>query len=180
MSSLKMTKGEILDMFVQSAPALRVKELTEALGIRYEEESMGAYESACLMYNFDSGKYTIRVNKDHPEVRQRFSIAHELGHYFMHKDLIGPDGVYDEPLWRRETMDRLPPEVQQRESEANRFASAILMPDDALKSYLASRDKSSIYDLAKEFVVSREAMSIRLKSFKKRHSVFANKIVDIA
>lgn len=58
----------------------------------------------------------IFVNKAQPADRQRFTIAHELGHIIMHK-LPSPE----------------------MEDEANRFASALLLPPDELKPQLSGK-----------------------------------------
>lgn len=66
--------------------------------------------------NFDSNKVII-VNQYDPPLRRRFTIAHELAHYFLHKsELI--------PLYAHRDEGNL----SQNETEANIFASNLLMP----------------------------------------------------
>lgn len=97
--------------------------------------------------------YAIYVNEKHPKNRQRFTIAHELAHFILHKDLIG-DGIVDNALYRSGLNSKV-------ETEANRLAAEILMPlhlivdawDDAV---------DTVSDLAKKFHVSETAMAIRL------------------
>ncbi|MEP2828674.1 ImmA/IrrE family metallo-endopeptidase [Parvibaculum sp.] len=100
----------------------------------------------------DSG-YAIFVNKNHPPNRRRFTIAHEIAHFVLHRDQIG-DGVYDDAMYR----SGLP---QRTEFEANRLAADILMPWHLINE--ATEDGlSTVEGLAKKFEVSNSSMSIRL------------------
>ena len=90
----------------------------------------------------------IGVNKNHPKVRQRFTIAHELGHYIMgHDEKTNLDDSFDKNT--------------DKEREANKFAGELLMPYDLLKSNI-EKDNHDIPILAKKYEVSEQAMSIRL------------------
>ena len=108
--------------------------------------------SGMVKNNPDNG-YEIYVNKDHPENRRRFTIAHEIGHCVLHKDLIG-DGIVDDGLYRSSLSKSI-------EREANQFAADLLMPWHLIN--LAMSDEyNNITALAKAFEVSEHAMSIRL------------------
>lgn len=94
------------------------------------------------------GLNVIGVNSNHPKVRQRFSIAHELGHYIMgHDNMEYIDETFDKPT--------------DKEQEANKFAAKILMPRSMLKKDIEKNDYD-IPSLAKRYEVSEQAMSIRL------------------
>lgn len=96
--------------------------------------------------------YEIHVNGNHPITRQRFTMAHELAHFLLHKEEIG-DGVTDDALYRSSLTNRI-------EREANLLAAEILMPEHLLKT-----DKyggMTISEQADEFWVSRISMDIRL------------------
>lgn len=77
--------------------------------------------------------------------RQRFTIAHELGHLVLD---IKNNGLDEEKI-------------------CNRFASSLLMPKDAvIKEFGANRDRISFYELIafkKEYKVSMQAIVYRLK-----------------
>ena len=97
--------------------------------------------------------YAIYTNKNHPATRRRFTIAHEIAHYLLHKELIG-DGIVDDALYR----SGLPGKI---ETEANELAAEILMPWRLI--YRAMKEgHNTIPELAEIFQVSKSAMSIRL------------------
>lgn len=77
--------------------------------------------------------------------RDRFTAAHELGHYLMHRDV---PVTYHRMIGRK----RLPPEIDS-ECQANLFAAALLMPERKL------RKCRSLAEVAKKFGVSRKAAS---------------------
>ncbi|KKP90412.1 MAG: hypothetical protein US57_C0002G0033 [Candidatus Moranbacteria bacterium GW2011_GWC2_37_73] len=96
------------------------------------------------------GMTFIGVNQNHPKVRQRFTLAHELGHFLMgHDDHTIVDDRFDKPI--------------NKEKEANKFASELLMPKQFIEKEIKEHSgKIGINQLAKKFEVSEQAMSIRL------------------
>lgn len=96
----------------------------------------------------DVDLHAIGVNANHPKVRQRFTIAHELGHYIMGHD-------------QKTVLDNSFDKKTDNEKEANKFASELLMPIDFLKNDL-DKENYNIPSLAKKYEVSEQAMSIRL------------------
>lgn len=106
----------------------------------------------------------IGVNNRQSHRRQRFTIAHEVGHLCLHKgDVIVDNGV--RVNYRDE---RSATATVKEEREANAFGAALLMPadcvEDAVRSLLASGTPKSMVaaDLARRFEVSEEAMGYRL------------------
>ena len=100
----------------------------------------------------------IWVNRFESEPRQRFTIAHEIGHWVMH---MRSGDALSEPKqlveWRKTDAP-----MSERERAANRFAAALLMPASLVAS---ARDTqgSDLSRLAERFEVSLEAMAIRLR-----------------
>ncbi|MEW8350290.1 MAG: ImmA/IrrE family metallo-endopeptidase [Candidatus Thiodiazotropha taylori] len=112
------------------------------------------------------GKDIIGVNALHDTNRQRFTIAHEIGHLMLHRHLI-EEGIHMD-LYRDAKASKGTDLV---EIEANSFASELLMPTEPLKkelqALLDSNDSDAaeatiIDDLAKKFRVSSEAMQHRV------------------
>lgn len=98
--------------------------------------------------------FVIYVDDEEPSYRQRFTAAHEIGHYVLHRDSIG-DGIQDNYLLRAEGMSN------RQEQEANRFAADLLMPFTLINKEMREGN-NTVEGLAKAFDVSRIAMAIRL------------------
>lgn len=115
----------------------------------------------------------IGINDGHSATRQRFSIAHEIGHALLHLPAEPPasgDAVVDKPI---EVLFRdgiAAMGVDKREIEANAFAAELLMPAKALRERFrelirASGSKSTdalVRELAAIYEVSTQAMGYRL------------------
>lgn len=112
--------------------------------------------SGAIIKNADLGGssgYACFINEKHPSTRRRFTIAHEIAHFILHKDLIG-DGISDDALLRSGLSSKV-------EAEANRLAADILMPWNLIRQEM-DRGNNTVPSLAKAFNVSESAMSIRL------------------
>lgn len=111
-----------------------------------------------------NGVPSIGYNSTEPEVRNRFTIAHELGHYILHKDQELFVDTDFKVMLRSNNIDSY---QQRQEREANEFAACLLMPEDLLRREIALvdlnlREEEIIEQLAAEFNVSTIAMSIRI------------------
>lgn len=103
----------------------------------------------------------IAVNKAHAETRQRFTIAHELGHYFLHRDA---PAFYDV---QHQVGSHFRAKVtgatwDPKEIEANKFAAELLMPRKLVLARVRASAEVDAAKLAAEFKVSPEAMMYRL------------------
>lgn len=112
----------------------------------------------------DEEKYKISIQKNDHYYRKRFTMAHELGHFLLHKDKIG-DGVNDSAAYRTVDKDDLYNEkiTEEQETEANRFAENLLMPKEALEYYLKEEEKS-FEEMSIIFQVSQKALKIRVNN----------------
>lgn len=90
--------------------------------------------------------------------RDRFTIAHEVGHYFLHYLL--PEKHLDES---RKKMKALRKDSDRVEWEANWFAAGLLMPEDSFRDCHAKRN-GDIDEIADVFGVSYSAAEIRARS----------------
>lgn len=134
------------------------------LGLKVEAAQLGENVSGLLV--IVEGKGIIGYNSSHPEVRQRFTIAHEIGHYILHQeqDSLFIDKKYG-AAYRRDEQSSLG--EKPREIQANRFAAALLMPEDLVeKEFVRSEfdlgDEYALIELARKFRVSSQAMAFRL------------------
>lgn len=101
---------------------------------------------------------TIYVNaaeaRRSPE-RARFTVAHELGHWFLHAKTANVAG------FQRFCRDEDLQAHRHQEGEANQFAAALLMPEELLRERAAATN-FNLALLAKRFDVSVPAMRLRL------------------
>ncbi len=97
--------------------------------------------------------YAIYINGDHAETRQRFTLAHEIAHFILHKENIG-DGIADDALYRSGLSNA-------QEAMANKLAADILMPWNLVNQKI-KEGINTVEELAQQFNVSTSAMAIRL------------------
>lgn len=102
------------------------------------------------------GQYTVLINAELPHTRWNFTLAHEIGHWFLHRNMR--TSFQCTRPWGR-TYDPI-------EREANAFAAELLMPRKLILGWIASgRDAKKI---AREFRVSEEAVKYRIKELVSR------------
>jgi Zn-dependent peptidase ImmA (M78 family) len=146
-------------------PPVPVDRLIRLQGIKIVMKSMENNVSGFILQ--EDGKSLIAINSFHPPVRQRFTLAHELGHYLLkHK----PQGMIvdnnDFPLlWRDDEASK---GTNNQEREANLFASLLLMPRAFLENDLQNlrnvdtHNDTFTKNLAKKYGVSPQAMLLRI------------------
>jgi hypothetical protein len=109
------------------------------------------------------------VNADDPVPRRRFTAGHELGHFILHRELMGGMLSFgDSPATVVDVEDETAVEM---ERQANRFAAELLMPAETCRqravafrrSYRVCPRTPFAYHLAAEFLVSPDAMRYRLR-----------------
>lgn len=104
---------------------------------------------------------TLLVNQSDPPYRKRFTIAHELGHHFLHLMKDGEFVDKEANLFRQPREDEEDvPAGQRMEIQANLFAAALLMPGDEVTAEWGRTQ--SVSEMARRFNVSEAAMGIRL------------------
>ena len=104
----------------------------------------------------------LAVNESHHPRRQRFTIAHELGHLTLHP---GRRETVDSTVRVNRRDDLSSTATNAQEIEVNAFPAALLMPEDAvtkLRSSIAANPSRAVEVLAAEFDVSADAMGYRL------------------
>lgn len=124
-----------------------------------------------MVHCLPGGGGVIGVNSEHSKTRQRFTIAHELGHLLLHSD---EEFHIDEkrPLARRDEVSSQATDA--REIEANQFAAELLMPEarvrESLEVFAEGDEDISVEDaigeLARIYRVSQLAMTHRLTNLK--------------
>jgi Zn-dependent peptidase ImmA (M78 family) len=113
------------------------------------------------------GQAMIGVNSLHASTRQRFTLAHELGHILLHRPVLEASGVHvDKGSLRRDSLAS--EGVDDQEIEANNFAAELLMPEPLLAAALDGHnldleDDEAVEALAKKFKVSTTALQFRVQ-----------------
>jgi Zn-dependent peptidase ImmA (M78 family) len=136
--------------------------IAEQCGVSVRAVELEELVSGMLVIKGD--RAVIGVNAHDHQHRQRFTVAHELGHFFLHRESsdLFVDG--STVFYRDEKSSE---GVWLREVEANAFAASLLMPREALRKQLSAQrldflDDVAIRELADRYVVSMQAMTIRL------------------
>lgn len=149
----------LLDRFGYDLP-VGVEAIVRALGITIRMQPLE--ESVSGMLVVKDGRAIIGVNESHHPNRQRFSIAHELGHYLLHRKVsnVFVDAVYFRDEESSEGNKR-------QEIEANAFAAELLMPERVIHEHFTAQfmddvDEMAIRRMAGRFSVSPQALTIRL------------------
>lgn len=112
------------------------------------------------------GRKVIAVNESHSLLRQRFTIAHELGHLALHKGVeVHVDQIFRINL--RDSRSATAEDVE--EVEANAFAANLLMPAQWIRQDVAGEpldleNEERVHTLAERYQVSTQAMIVRLAS----------------
>lgn len=132
---------------------LDVAGVARLLGIKTIEEPMDDDVSGFLERRAD-GWYA-GVNSYHHPVRKRFTLAHEIGHFVLHRN--------EQQTFKDRTFARRANDPTAMERQADAFAASLLMPENAVKWEIANGLRN-LNDLANAFNVSSLAMRYRLQS----------------
>ena len=127
----------------------------------------GSSEGALVRNPDNHNEWGIFYNdKARPE-RQRFTLAHELGHFVLHRNSHTSFNCDKESIYTGADTLKLV------EREADEFASNLLMPGDRLRHRITGKriNFQLLGELAKEFGVSLEAMCIRLIKFTEQRAM---------
>ena len=148
-----------------------VHALAEKLGADVVADELDDDVSGFLLR--EKGACTIAINRQHHPNRQRFTLAHECGHLFLHADK-GDRLWIDKTLFFRDGTSSSGDQLS--EIQANQFAAGVLMPEELIKESLGKAGPISDLDVARlalRFQVSERAMTVRLISLGLVESVAA-------
>jgi Zn-dependent peptidase ImmA (M78 family) len=168
-SKINQLVARILADNLVSEPPVPIDRIIKKFGIQLKKGDLGDV-SGLLVRN--SNELIIGVNSTQRESRQRFTIAHEFGHFLLH-DGISSHFDLDYRVNFRSAESSQATNVE--EIEANYFAASLLMPEAFLNMDKAVEAIDSDYEvekLAKKYRVSRHAMSLRLVNIYGQHRPF--------
>lgn len=154
---------------ILSAP-VDINKIAKNLRIQIITQSAEDELAGFLLRKFDKKTAIIGVNENHPLNRQRFTIAHEIGHFCLHNY----EGVHFDgkntglQVHLRNSKSAEGTNIEER--EANLFAAELLMPKMLLEKdiavvqeiYLLDENDQSIKNLANNYQVSVRALTYRL------------------
>jgi len=136
-----------------STPPIPVHEIAERSGVNVVFEDFGTHsESVSGFCDFANAR--LYVNKADLSERQSFTMAHELGHWLLHRDFYRDYPEEYSVLPRFSDPNRDDP----NEKEANKFAACLLVPDRLLRPVRGA----PVSSLASVFGVSRTMMEFRV------------------
>lgn len=163
---VRLRAKEIRKKYGLIGAAVDPLDIAKELGIKvYEQENLktkdGQSVSGAIIKNNDEVR--ILINSGESSRRQRFTIAHELGHYFL-GHLDSEKGQYID-LARNSLTSKSP-----KEADAEEFASSLLMDEDEVKerykmtASIGMSNSQVINLLSDIFVVSKAAAYTRLSN----------------
>jgi uncharacterized protein DUF955 len=156
MTMFDPTAQTLIGNFQREAP-VSVAALANALGLKVWSSDLPRGISGKLFRSTEYGGeagFAIFVNSHEPETRQRFTIAHELGHFLLHRHKLDEGEIVDDAFYRSRLSSSL-------ETEANKAAAEILMPWHLINSLLNAGTKDP-RRIAESLNVSETAIRIRL------------------
>ena len=145
---------------LDKADLLRLEEIAWVRGALVEDDELDGAEARLVIAK---GRGVITITTNIQDQRRRFSIAHELGHFEMHK------GIQELSLCLNQDIQELPNKSTSNklEQEANEFASALLMPKQFFAPLCLSEEPSLSYitSLANQFMTSLTATALKYIKF---------------
>ena len=136
-------------------PPVSPRDVAAQLGIPVFDWLLGD-EISGIFVCFE-GKTAIGVNEEHAPVRQRFTVAHELGH-FIYADR---DAIVFDYLGRERGFSFEMTETADAETTANQFAADLLMPPEWVREDF-NKYSADLTLLRRRYGVSEQAMWFRL------------------
>lgn len=149
--------NDLLAMVKAKSPPVDVEKIAEELGFLVVPYPFSDKNRGILHIDPEKGDKAIGVNENHPKVMQRFTIAHELGHYLnghqhYEKTFIDDETRFFDPHFKQE-------------QEVDLFAAELLMPKKWLEKDVQELGLDA-KKLAEKYEVSEQAMWIRLTSLR--------------
>jgi len=161
------------DLDIKDAP-VDIKKIAEFFKIDIKPMLFSNNDiSGAIKIKGRSGNPVVVVNKEHILERQRFTIAHEIGHFLLHGSDINEMHIdAASPVYFRDG-NAVSSTTDIKEMQANQFAAELLMPREMLAKDLLGEykmrndddyDMLTIEKLAKNYKVSKPAMIKRVGS----------------
>jgi Zn-dependent peptidase ImmA (M78 family) len=163
---IKQSIENLLKLVNAHEPPIPVERIARLRGVQLKYVPFEGDMSGLLFQ--ERGHAIIGVNELHPKTRQRFTIAHELGHLELHShDELHIDRNYRIHLRNERSSQAIDP----AEIDANAFAAELLMPTamiirDLKDQTVDFENDELLHSLANRYKVSLQAMILRLTNLR--------------
>jgi Zn-dependent peptidase ImmA (M78 family) len=147
-----LTARDVLAQHWDKKLPVNVEAIAKGLGMDVLRQPNPGYSG--LFTKLADGTPVCSINSADAPVRQRFTVAHEIGHL-----VLGHESGYRDGPEAFSTDNRDP-----REVAANQFAAELLMPEAAIRFLVFEKKISDVAVLAVKADVSQVAMQYRLKN----------------
>lgn len=150
--------ADIVRDWLDMKPPIDMDLAVTKLGGQIDTDDKLDYEAQIQMHG---DQFVIKLKNAEMNPRRRFTIAHELGHLFLHLDYL-KDEDSAEKTYRDSVRYRSGYSIE--EYEANEFAACLLMPEDQFRHVVGRMLTNGSCDLdrlAQHFDVSRDAARTR-------------------
>lgn len=147
---------EIAARFLDRAP-VPLQDMAEALGLTvdmYADLPPDISGQIAHVRRPDGDRYHIDVNRLDWPARRRFTLAHEIAHFLLHREFLDGE-LTDDRMYRSRLGNQM-------ERQANLLAAQLLMPANLVRTAweAGARDLNAF---ASAFQVSEQAMEIRFR-----------------
>jgi Zn-dependent peptidase ImmA (M78 family) len=154
MRNIEQITSQIVSKLNLSIP-INVEDIAKSLSVQIKKTPSKDFSG--LLFRKNEVAF-MAINNEESLVRQRFTIAHELGHFFLHED----KNTFIEFRNREGNIIK-----NRKEREANQFAASLLMPRAFLEKDIKCLPTNSISEteinyLSQRYKVSEESMTYRL------------------
>jgi Zn-dependent peptidase ImmA (M78 family) len=170
-ATIQRRANQLLTAAGITSPPVDVNAIARGLGAVVRFEPSDADVSGALYRR--GGQPVIGINSKDAPVRQRFSLAHEIGHLVLHDEPLFIDRHYvredakelSAKFWRNSVSSQA---TDSKEVEANKFAACLLMPWSLLQQDIQQLTvpirSVDLGKLARRYRVSEQAMLFRLQN----------------
>ncbi len=149
-SDIRSQAARLLESAGVSKEPVSLRDVVSALNLELVQKTREPFTCEAALEPLGDG-HAIVLRGYSDEHRRRFTIAHEIGHFVLHAERVGPErGGGVNAAW------------QAQEREADQFAAELLMPEPLVRQAVVEQG-ADVDRLADRFDVSRQAMKTRLR-----------------
>jgi hypothetical protein len=149
-ADIRLQAERLLHSAGVSREPISLRDVVSALNLELVHKTREPFSCEAALEPLGDG-HAIVLRGGSDERRRRFTIAHEIGHFVLHPQRLGPErGGAVNAAWRAQ------------EREADQFAAELLMPEPLVREAVVEQG-DDVARLADRFDVSRPAMQTRLR-----------------